>query len=96
MEYEESLAILQTRHTAEMKDLVEQLHDIDAYRQQLLTELSTAREKTEALQNEVTHLSDVNEEVGDLKRKFDRDVAELEDASRKTATELQTVSRGHW
>ena len=45
VEYEEALAVLQTRHNAEYKEVVEQLHDTEASRKALEAELTQARDK---------------------------------------------------
>ena len=89
VEYEESLAILQTRHNSELKNMVEQLKDSESNRKNLENEVSQQKEKCESLQREVERMQESHDVVEDLKRKFDRDLATLEEVFRKTNTELQ-------
>ena len=89
LSYEESLTLTKAKYTAEMKNLAEQLHDVELSRQQLLGDITALRDREEQLRRDI--VQEQEEAVEDLHRKWDRDHNLLVEAYEKACVDRDTV-----
>ncbi|XP_078000792.1 serine/threonine-protein kinase MRCK alpha-like isoform X2 [Glandiceps talaboti] len=88
--YEENLSKERARHTLEVNSLTEQLQDAESHVESMKKELYVMREK---LQNtRKATLSEHEDKVADIKRKYDRDVILHQEDNRKLQTEVDRTN----
>ena len=89
VEYEESLAVVQHRHTSDLQSQRDQLSEAETMRQALQSEITTLHEKMAAMRQEVlTERQDAEES---LRLTADREKVILEEELRKRVVELDNV-----
>ena len=89
VEYEEQLAILESRQNTEIKQYVEQLADSESMKQSLESEVAQWKEKIELLREEV--LIEHQDELEEAMRKIEREKMSLESELSKTTRDLELV-----